>query len=245
MRYQIVLDAVAKIISNPGNLPSLGTATDGTAVVTDSVAFDAKTALVALKGFAGETLTGTPMRAAQSFVDNRPPYIPPSRYGPLRKPAEWAITQTAPVNPYAIQLLKDFQVYDYMTCLSDGCPGWFGFGCEASVPRGCCYVAHHCGTYVWGLARRNEGLVRIHTDSDGYRHRRPKQPARNRHGRSASIAGRNSILRPSTQLILRQLLRTQIIQLSMDISQEPWGAATNRLQRSPFRIVWTTPSRCS
>src|SRR4051794_33610277 len=57
LRYQLVLDNLAKMATNPGTLPAFGTVTDGLANVTDAYSFDAKTALDGLKGFTGETLT--------------------------------------------------------------------------------------------------------------------------------------------------------------------------------------------
>jgi hypothetical protein len=162
MRYQLVLDTMAKMATNAGNLPSLGSATDGQAFVIDSINLDAKTALISLKGFNGEALNGTASRSPQNNWTIDPVHIP-EQIRALQAACFWVLTGNSPKNgtsydQTSYQFLQDFQVADELECLVDNQPGWFCVGCKDNAPKKCCYVGHHCNTYVWVTPDGLKGL---------------------------------------------------------------------------------------
>jgi hypothetical protein len=149
MRYQLVLRTLARTAANPGNLPSMGTMTDGQTTISDSLSFDAKTALDAVKGFTGETLNGSASRnpSLQWTID---PVHTPEQLRAAQAACRWVVTQTPPLaDSYARQLLRDFGVEQDLWCLMCEFPGWLCVGCKKDAPRGCTFVGWHGDTYVW------------------------------------------------------------------------------------------------
>jgi hypothetical protein len=148
MRYQLVMDTLARVSANAGNLPGLGIVTDGQITVTDSASFDARTALDGLKGFTSEMLNamGTRSPNLQWTIDTT---STEDQVVVAWAACLWVITGVPPRNPDAITKLKYFQVYDDLVCLTTQYPGWICTGCESDVPKKCCHVAHHCGHYCW------------------------------------------------------------------------------------------------
>jgi hypothetical protein len=152
MRYQLALDTLVKMAANPGNLPSLGTATDGQAFVVDNATFDAKTGLAAIKGFTGETLSGSATRSPQNIWTIDPVHTPDQILA-IQAACRWVLTGIEPNGPNDLivsQLLKDFQVYDDLKCLNEPQNrGWFSIGCKQNAPKHGCYVANYCDMYLW------------------------------------------------------------------------------------------------
>lgn len=158
MRYQLVLVTLAKVSANPGNLPSLGTVTDGQATVTDSASVDLKTAIDGLKGFTQESITGTASRSPnlQWTIDTA---NTPEQIKAVRIACNWVLTGVEPHDENDKRLLRLFQVYDDLACLNSNHAVWFCTGCKRDVPRNCCCIAQYCGSYFWVNAEGLAGLT--------------------------------------------------------------------------------------
>lgn len=149
MRYQLVLDSMARMAANPGNLPALGTATDGLSNVTDAVAFDAKTALDGLKGFTGEGLTANASRNPDLNWTIDPVHTA-DQLSALQGAFMWVLSGAAPPAGSAMEvLLKDFHVYNDLFCLTSAQPKWFHVGCRAHAPKSCPYIGRYGDVCVW------------------------------------------------------------------------------------------------
>jgi hypothetical protein len=153
LRYQLVLDNMARVAANRGNLPSLATVTDGQTAVADSLTFDAKTTLDFLKGFTSEVLNGSGIRSPNLTWTMDPTHTA-DQIRALQLAFLWVLGTPPPTNGPGQQktleesLLYNFQVYCNLKQLVDSGP-WFQIGCKKDVPRGACYVGHYCDTYVW------------------------------------------------------------------------------------------------
>jgi hypothetical protein len=157
IRYQLVLNTLAKLAASPGDLPGLGTVTDGTAAVTDQANLDLKTALDGVTGFTGETVSGGVTRSPnlQWTIDTA---YNPDQINAARAACRWVLTGEYPQDIDVVRLLKLFQVHDDLVCLNAHYPGWFCTGCRSDVPKSACYVAQYCGKYLWVTAEGIKGL---------------------------------------------------------------------------------------
>ena len=157
MRYQLVLNTLARIAANPGTLPGVGIVTDGTVTLTDQANIDVKTALDGLKGFTGEAISGGASRSPnlQWTIDTA--HIP-DQIRAVQAACVWALSGNPPNDKDVAKLLKLFQVYDDLVCLNVQYPGWFCTGCKADVPKHCCYVAQYCDHYFWVAPGGLKGL---------------------------------------------------------------------------------------
>jgi hypothetical protein len=157
MRYQIVLNTLARMSETPGRLPGLGTVTDGQAAVTDQANIDLKTALDGSKGFTSEAISGGMSRSPnlQWTIDTA---YTPDQIRAAQAAFEWVLTGTSPHDAETISLLKLFQVYDDLLCLDAMYRGWLCVGCKSDVPKGCLYVSQCGKCCCWVLPGRLKGL---------------------------------------------------------------------------------------
>jgi hypothetical protein len=157
MRYQLVVNTLARIAYRPGELPGLGIVTDGTVNLNDTVNIDVKTALDGLKGFTSEALTGGVTRSPQQQWTIDTAFIP-EQILVARAACEWIMIGSPPQDKYIIKLLKQFQVYNDMVCLVSRYPGWLCGGCKKDCAKERCFVAECCGGYVWVVPNGLKGL---------------------------------------------------------------------------------------
>jgi hypothetical protein len=138
LQYQQVMDNLARIASNPGYLPYLAIAGQGSVQVTDSGAsglnLDTKAGLLTVGSFSvggARDVTGT-----------------------------WNLgTITSPEKLHQMQVL-------YLNVLRGTARGeprfsWLQIGCRRAVPRRACYVGRHGSVYVWVEAEGIAGLSEL------------------------------------------------------------------------------------
>jgi hypothetical protein len=156
VRYQEVVDNLARVAANPAVLPSLAVVADGTAQVVDSGTIDAKTLWMRamFRGFSMETLTLSGYRSPQPYWTLEP-VSDHEKVEAAWAALRWAVWgPPSPGSPPDVWL-KTFQVDKDLEALP---PGWLGVGGWKDVPKGACYKAHCHGHWVWVTPEGMEGL---------------------------------------------------------------------------------------
>ena len=148
IRYQLVINILARSAANPGNLPAIGTVTDGSVSVSDKATIDIKTALDGIKGFTSETISGGASRSP-SLAWTLDTASTADQVRAAQTACMWALTGCPPQDSQSIDLLKKFQVYEDLVCLNANYQGWFCTGCKSNVPRNCLYVSQQGDRSFW------------------------------------------------------------------------------------------------
>jgi hypothetical protein len=153
-RFQEVLDNLAKIAANEGNLPSYAPIIEGSTMVNDTLNFDPKTAWAraTFKGFSAETfsMVGTHSPQPTWTVD---PVAQYQQMEALQSAILWVLCGPPHPGSHAEQLLELFKVEDDLRRLP---AGWLHVGCLQDVPSFALYSAHCHGKWVWVT---KEGMV--------------------------------------------------------------------------------------
>jgi hypothetical protein len=161
MRYQEVLNALAMVAHNRGNLPSYSLTSGGVANVTATVSLEATTTWNrALNGFAQQVLTlaGKHTPELQWTLD---PVADPTLLTGAWYACVWAIDGPLPEGTPGYELLRKPTITDmvgygatrqyHLGIVDDQhtipC-GWLCVGPRHCVPHGACYTAHCGDTYV-------------------------------------------------------------------------------------------------
>jgi len=157
LRYQEVLNDLAAVANNPGNLPSFAAISDGTSILTDSAQVDSMTAwdLQSLKGFSKETLNAFVKRSPEQNWTLTPVVSEPLLQG-LHCACLWAVYGPPPPDSNSMNLLRGqrySEVTGYHLNVADRLsklePGWLSVGKCRDVPLDACYKAHCHDTWVW------------------------------------------------------------------------------------------------
>jgi hypothetical protein len=170
MRYQEVLDNLARIAHNNGVLPSYGVISGGAANVSDTVSADALTLFTAaVNGFAQETLNASAAQSPELMWTIDPVVAEPSIEA-LKYACLWALYGPFPEGSPQMELLRAPRRDDIYGCKPDPKAGdpptvpfhfdvasqlyalpsdWLGRGCRSQVPKCACYKSHCGDTYVW------------------------------------------------------------------------------------------------
>ena len=161
LRFQQILDDLAATACNAAILPSYAPVGEGTALVQDTMIFDAKTLWARamggtfFKGFVSETfsLTGTRQPQPQWTLD---PASETLQLQAMQYAFVWAVCGCPPpVCSDAEKLLQHFQAYDALARMP---AGWLHVGTVKDCCGSKCYSGRWGGTYVWVEADGMEGL---------------------------------------------------------------------------------------
>jgi hypothetical protein len=126
LQYQQVVDNLAAIASNPGYLPYLAVAGQGSIQVTDNG-----------NGSLGLYLNSSPLTSSLLGL------------GASRNvTGTWSLgTVTSPEKIRSMQAIYEQAILG--STEGDDAYAWLNIGCKADVPREACYIGRHGGTYVW------------------------------------------------------------------------------------------------
>lgn len=165
LRYQQVMDDLAILADNPGNLISFSIIDSGTAVVQDMVSGDATTLWDhTLHGFAKETWMLSGKRSPDLSWTLSPVVSEPQLAG-IRCACLWQLYGPPPANSECFSLLRAPMYGEYTgyhLAVADQLgripPGWLHFGLKKDVPKHAIYSACCHDKYIWVCSDGMAGL---------------------------------------------------------------------------------------
>jgi hypothetical protein len=165
MRYREVLENLAVVADNPGNLPAFALTAGGITMVTDTGQAESVTVWDhAIKGFSKQTLSVLAKRNPdQSWTLD--PVVSQPQLEALHYACLWALQGPPPPDSAAMDLLRaprpgDVSGYHFHVArqLAALPAGWLHVGSHNEVPKNACYVAQCHHKHVWVTADGMEGL---------------------------------------------------------------------------------------
>jgi hypothetical protein len=157
LRYQQVMDNLARAVANPSFLPYFAVIEQGTTQIQDLVANPSGSLTWNQYSITQEVLG---LNASRTVADqwSQDPIKDPDRLKAMQCAYLYLLGGPEAVCGECAEILKHFQVDEELARIP---AGWFRVGKKKDVPRRACYVGHHCGTYVWVPPDGIDGLTRF------------------------------------------------------------------------------------
>jgi hypothetical protein len=171
LNYRMVLENVAMFVANPSAMPAIAVVNAGTVTVADQKTINANATYAPTETFSQQAGAGLPIlsllfnpSASRILTENwsLAPVTDVDNLRRIRCAFQLVVVGSETTNcDNCLDLLRRFYLgeTDRMDCMLP--TGWFHAGCKKDVPRGACYAAHYCDTWVWVMPDGLEGLTRF------------------------------------------------------------------------------------
>jgi hypothetical protein len=173
VRYQEIMDDLAKVADDPWSLPDYASIFSGTIFVQDQGQIASTTIWpMSAAELIGGQITNPSINRQISQNWTLDPIMVPEKLEAIRAACQWVLYGPGFLSPESMSLLerpqdaprgpdRHFGVKESLQNLEKEAPGWLHWGPVTNVPHCACYKAHCCHTWVWVMPDGMNGLSRF------------------------------------------------------------------------------------